>query len=86
MALQVDYPNAALIVDLIQKSLLRETLIVWAGEFGRTPESLDSLGRKKSPGVETHRLPSLRSYATPAPLSEATDHQRDKSELIRYKW
>jgi uncharacterized protein (DUF1501 family) len=33
----VDQPIAALIRDLKQRGLLEETLVVWAGEFGRTP-------------------------------------------------
>lgn len=33
----VDQPIAALIRDLKQRGLLDETLVVWAGEFGRTP-------------------------------------------------
>jgi len=33
----VDRPIAALIKDLEQRGLLEETLIVWGGEFGRTP-------------------------------------------------
>ncbi len=32
-----DQPTAALIMDLKQRGLLDETLIVWVGEFGRTP-------------------------------------------------
>jgi hypothetical protein len=34
---EVDGPIAALITDLKQRGLLEETLIVWGGEFGRTP-------------------------------------------------
>lgn len=34
---QVDQPIAALLVDLEQRGMLDETLVVWAGEFGRTP-------------------------------------------------
>lgn len=33
----MDQPVAALIQDLKQRGLLEETLIVWGGEFGRTP-------------------------------------------------
>ncbi len=33
----VDRPTAALIQDLKQRGLLDETLIIWGGEFGRTP-------------------------------------------------
>ncbi|MCA8996607.1 MAG: DUF1501 domain-containing protein [Planctomycetaceae bacterium] len=35
----VDKPIAALIADLRQRGLLEETLIVWMGEFGRTPDN-----------------------------------------------
>ncbi len=43
-----DKPCAALIKDLRQRGLLDDTLVVWGGEFGRTPmvESNASLGRK----------------------------------------
>jgi hypothetical protein len=34
---EVDKPMAALVQDLKQRGLLDETLIVWGGEFGRTP-------------------------------------------------
>ena len=33
---QVDQPSAALIRDLKQRGLLDDTLVIWAGEFGRT--------------------------------------------------
>lgn len=49
MALQVDQPIAALIQDLRTRGLLDETLIVWAGEFGRTPFSQGSDGRDHNP-------------------------------------
>lgn len=49
MADQVDQPIAALIEDLKQRGLLDETLIVWAGEFGRTPFSQGSNGRDHNP-------------------------------------
>ncbi|MEI9976440.1 MAG: DUF1501 domain-containing protein [Ignavibacteriota bacterium] len=32
-----DRPTAALIKDLKQRGLLEDTLVVWGGEFGRTP-------------------------------------------------
>jgi hypothetical protein len=35
----VDRPIAALIADLRERGLLDETLIVWMGEFGRTPDN-----------------------------------------------
>lgn len=44
---EVDRPTAALIRDLKQRGLLDETLVIWGGEFGRTPmgEPRDFLGR-----------------------------------------
>ena len=35
----VDQPIAALISDLKQRGLLDDTLVVWTGEFGRTPDN-----------------------------------------------
>src|SRR6266849_607710 len=37
VAREVDQPTAALIRDLKQRGLLEHTLVVWGGEFGRTP-------------------------------------------------
>jgi uncharacterized protein (DUF1501 family) len=34
---EVDQPTAALVKDLKQRGLLDETLVIWGGEFGRTP-------------------------------------------------
>jgi hypothetical protein len=44
---EVDQPAAALIRDLKQRGLLDETLVLWGGEFGRTPmgEPRDLIGR-----------------------------------------
>ncbi|WP_145034881.1 DUF1501 domain-containing protein [Caulifigura coniformis] len=44
-ALAVDQPIAALLTDLKQRGMLDETLVVWAGEFGRTPFAQGKDGR-----------------------------------------
>ena len=49
MAAQVDQPIAALISDLKQRGLFDSTLIIWGGEFGRTPMSQGETGRDHSP-------------------------------------
>jgi len=49
MAEQVDQPVTALIRDLRERGLLDETLLVWSGEFGRTPFSQGSNGRDHNP-------------------------------------
>src|SRR5882672_9693244 len=41
----VDQPIAALLTDLKQRGLLDETLVIWAGEFGRTPFAEGKDGR-----------------------------------------
>ena len=40
-----DRPTAALLTDLKRRGLLKDTLVVWAGEFGRTPYAQGGLGR-----------------------------------------
>ena len=40
-----DKPIAGLIADLKQRDLLKDTLIIWAGEFGRTPHAQGGDGR-----------------------------------------
>ncbi len=46
---EVDRPTAALIRDLKQRGLLDETLVIWGGEFGRTPMSEKGDGRDHNP-------------------------------------
>ena len=48
-AMAVDQPIAALLQDLKQRSLLEQTLVVWSGEFGRTPFAQGSDGRDHNP-------------------------------------
>ncbi len=47
----VDRPSWALVNDLKQRGLLDDTLVVWSGEFGRTPMSQ---GGGKNPGRDHH--------------------------------
>ena len=41
----IDKPIAGLLADLKQRGLLKDTLIIWGGEFGRTPHSQGDDGR-----------------------------------------
>ncbi len=45
MAAQVDRPIAALLTDLKRRGLFDSTLVLWGGEFGRSPEAQDGNGR-----------------------------------------
>ena len=49
MSLQVDQPIGGLLKDLKTRGLLDDTLVIWAGEFGRTPFSQGSNGRDHNP-------------------------------------
>jgi hypothetical protein len=42
---QVDQPSAALVTDLAQRGLLGQTIVIWAGEFGRLPITQGGTGR-----------------------------------------
>jgi len=44
-----DQPMAGLLLDLAQRGLLDETLVVWGGEFGRTPHKQGGSGRDHHP-------------------------------------
>src|SRR5262249_38954184 len=50
-AKEVDPAMAALIGDLKQRGLLEKTLVVWMGEFGRTPKINPNKGRDHYPRV-----------------------------------
>ena len=57
---QIDQPITALLTDLKQRGLLEDTLVVWGGEFGRTPmrenrngQKMKFVGRDHNPGAFT---------------------------------
>jgi uncharacterized protein (DUF1501 family) len=45
----VDQPIAGLLKDLRSRGMLDETLVIWAGEFGRTPFAQGTNGRDHNP-------------------------------------
>jgi len=47
LAAQIDQPIAALLHDLKQRGMLEDTLVIWGGEFGRTPTVELSGGKSK---------------------------------------
>jgi hypothetical protein len=48
VAEMVDQPSAALVLDLKRRGLLDSTIVIWMGEFGRTPISQGADGRDHS--------------------------------------
>jgi hypothetical protein len=49
LCLDIDRPVAALLSDLKRRGMLEETLVLWGGEFGRTPTTEGSDGRDHNP-------------------------------------
>jgi hypothetical protein len=45
----IDQPIAGLLIDLRRRGLLHDTLVIWGGEFGRTPVSENGNGRYHNP-------------------------------------
>ena len=59
-AKETDQPTAALLADLKQRGLLEDTLVIWGGEFGRTPmwenrggQEMEFIGRDHHPSCFT---------------------------------
>jgi hypothetical protein len=52
-AREVDKPIAALLRDLKSRGLLQDTLVLWGGEFGRTPTAQGADGRDHNPEAFT---------------------------------
>jgi hypothetical protein len=52
-AAEVDVPIAGLLRDLKSRGLLEDTLVLWGGEFGRTPTAQGSDGRDHNPEAYT---------------------------------
>jgi hypothetical protein len=48
IAAGIDQPSAALVLDLKRRGLLDSTIVIWLGEFGRTPISEGASGRDHS--------------------------------------
>ena len=49
LSAEIDQPIAALLTDLKQRGMFDDTLVLWGGEFGRTPTTEGSNGRDHNP-------------------------------------
>ncbi len=49
-----DQPSAALVLDLKQRGLLDDTLVIWGGEFGRTPFIQGNIEKREQWGRDHH--------------------------------
>ena len=87
-AKSTDQPIAALLHDLKTTGLLEDTLVIWGGEFGRTPCAQFPDGKRQTSGAITIHLASRCGWraaaSSPAsctgpPTSSATTPSRTKS-------
>ena len=81
----MDQASAALIRDLKRRGLLDETLVVWGGEFGRTPVSESGDGRDHNPYGFTmlhgRRRLQGRHLPTAPPTNSASRPSRTASRI-----
>jgi hypothetical protein len=52
--IDTDLPSAALVRDLKQRGLLDDTLVIWGGEFGRTPFGQGDINNARQHGRDHH--------------------------------
>ena len=73
---ETDQPVAALIKDLKQRGLLDDTLVIWGGEFGRTPmneaRNGSTVPRPRPPSARVHHVDGRRRHQA------GHDHRRDR--------
>ena len=84
-AREVDKPIAGLLTDLKQRGLLKDTLVLWGGEFGRTPVT-PGQGRPRPQPAGLHdvagrRRREGRASSTARPTSSATTPSKDKVHM-----
>ena len=53
---EVDRPSAALVRDLKSRGLLDETLVIWGGEFGRTPMRQDGVQSGRDHHIDAYTM------------------------------
>ena len=67
---EIDQPMTALLKDLEQRGMLEDTLVVWGGEFGRTPMK-ENRGGKEMPFVgRDHHVDAFTIWMAGAGLKE----------------
>jgi hypothetical protein len=72
---KLDRPVAGLLADLKRRGLLEDTLVVWCGEFGRTPHSQDLMPGKQEVGRE-HNPHGFTAWLAGGGVKGGTAHGR----------
>ena len=73
ICLEVDRPCAALVKDLKRRGLLDDTLVIWGGEFGRTPQAEPRQFRGRDHHIEAYTMWLAGGGARPGTTIGKTD-------------
>jgi hypothetical protein len=71
---QVDKAMTALILDLKQRGLLEETLVVWGGEFGRTPMMENREGKQNPFKGRDHHVEAFTIWMAGGGIRKGVSH------------
>lgn len=71
---EVDKAMTALLVDLRQRGLLEETLVVWGGEFGRTPMQENREGKQNGWMGRDHHVDAFSIWMAGAGIRKGVTH------------
>ena len=68
----IDRPMTALLLDLKQRGLLDETLVVWGGEFGRTPMQENREGKEMPFKGRDHHVEAFTMWMAGGGIKKGT--------------
>jgi uncharacterized protein (DUF1501 family) len=71
---QLDKPVTALILDLKQRGLLDDTLVIWGGEFGRTPMQENREGKQNPFKGRDHHTDAFTVWMAGGGLKKGVSH------------
>jgi hypothetical protein len=80
---QTDKPIAALLTDLKQRGLLEDTLVVWGGEFGRTPMQENRNGGEGNFAGRDHNPHAFTTWMAGAGVKKG--HAYGETDPLGYK-
>jgi hypothetical protein len=71
---EIDRPMSALLLDLKQRGLLEETLVVWGGEFGRTPMQENREGKVQGFMGRDHHVDAFTMWMAGGGVRKGTSY------------
>lgn len=71
---EIDRPMSALLLDLKQRGLLEETLVVWGGEFGRTPMQENREGKTMGFLGRDHHVDAFTMWMAGGGIKQGSSH------------